>query len=133
MFFKLMKSFFVLVVFLLLFLRISLVSPSSRLRANLGLVSRMAGSYKEATRKLHGNPIWWAIGWLPLATRGWNQLRNNTIHDTGAGNGICIINTTAAINAGIDIILRINHIQCAINNGTKTPTHMHILMLVFIL
>ena len=52
-------------VFLLLFLRISLVSTSSRLRANLGLVSRMAGSYKEATRKLHGNPGWLAIGWVP--------------------------------------------------------------------
>ena len=52
-------------VFLLLFFIISFVSRSSRLRANLGLVSRMAGSYKEATRKLQGNPGRLAIGWLP--------------------------------------------------------------------
>ena len=86
-FFKLMKeSFCMLSVFLLLFLRSSLLSPSSRLRANLGLVSRMAGSYKEATRKLHGNPGWLAIWWLPPAAGGWSQLRNNTMHTCARRN-----------------------------------------------
>ena len=62
--FQSVEVFRTLSVFLLLLLRISLVSPSSRLRTKLGLVSRMAGSYKEATRKLHGKPARLAIEWV---------------------------------------------------------------------